>query len=297
MLSLIIYAALGLVCVAASAHTGNVARSVTPFKKTFVHSRHGELNLRDLDWNPDMVNCASQCAVLVNAFSCPTSQCFCTDEIAAGFRDCMVCSIHLAQLPSLLPDAQESQDELTENCNSDGYPIAKLTVTTNGVGPDIPPDDQTSVVMVPPIGQTSTVYLHAPTATAPAGGQQFPGTTYPWQPSPTTVTTDGATVWYGGSSFGLAMGFSTNAAQASDTTATVTISGFQTAVTFPAPADNTVLANGGASGSAATGGASPNATDAALNPQETNTSGTLASRTIPCISLVITLAGVVFSHI
>lgn len=179
--------------------------------------------------------------------------------------------------------------ELSENCRSDGYPVDNFVVTYGDIT-YTPPANPPSV-FIPPMGQTygatSTVYLNAPTANpqVPSGTRVV----YSWQPEPTTITTDGATIWYGGSSFGMAAGFSTGFGSSSGSTL---LPGFPDAALSSAAASNTPspLADNAASGSSA----SPNSTDPALNPQNTNTSGTATSHMIPILSLAAVLSAATF---
>ncbi|EKM51044.1 uncharacterized protein PHACADRAFT_177735 [Phanerochaete carnosa HHB-10118-sp] len=285
----IIYAVFGLFQVVTSAHSRSM--------KSFVHSQPRELKFRDLDWNPNIAQCPTQCAILVNAFTCTTSQCFCTNEVAASYRDCMVCSIDLASNPGLLSDAQQSQDDLTTNCESDGYPIAQLFVGTNGVSPAVPASDQTSVAFAAPpsttaplVGQTSTAFAAPP----PNTNSQQPTSTvvvYPWQPSPTTVTNGNTVVWYGGSSFGMSVGLSTSYGQPPTAVGSSVIPGFQIGPSPSASASNTQTPH--AASSASSSGAS---NGASLNPQEAKTSAATASHMIPILMMLAVFSVTTFSH-
>lgn len=223
----------------------------------------------------------------------------------------MVCSLDLANLSGMIPDAQQSMNgkyftfvlalqrltllsDFTTNCESDGYPVSKITITVDGTGSDTPVPGQTATaIATPPVGQTSVVFL-SPAWQQPTNTM----TIYPWQPTPTTITEGNTVVWYGGASFGVSVGMQTSYATGTNFPAAVgstNIGGFQIGSASSAPASNTPapLADNSASNS----GASPNTTDSTLNPQETNTNGACASRVISILSLAAMLSITAFSYV
>ena len=181
----------------------------------------------------------------------------------------MVCTIDLDQNPEKLSDAQESMDgesilaslgslviensmlDFTTMCESEGYPIDHIVVTLDGSG-----------------GGTETVIADAPPLTTSQPSTTSPYV-FPWVPSPTTVTTDGAVIWYGGQSFGMSANFATGTSVVA--VGSVVFPGFTVAPspTSPVSSDSrTQYSQALANNSGAYSSDTTNSADTTLNPSE-----------------------------
>ncbi|KAI0086051.1 hypothetical protein BDY19DRAFT_376682 [Irpex rosettiformis] len=133
--SIVLIAWFTSVCFAAHPIANNHAlhRIIKPSDGTQAHSVRNLIDkvlAREIEWEPELSRCAVQCSVLEQAFSvCKVSECLCTDVVALGYRQCMACSINLAQEPGLLSDAQANMNGFIEQCRSDGFDINPQTVS------------------------------------------------------------------------------------------------------------------------------------------------------------------------
>lgn len=168
------------------------------------------------------------------------------------------------------------------NCESDGYPINHVTVTTSSVSNDLPLTTLANSPQVTSQQVAGTSYFFASPANPSQQMTQTPAV-YTWQSSPTTVTNGNTVVWYGGSSFGASVGISVAAATGTDFPA---IAGSTVVSGFAVPASGTtiVVPESTAGTSSASGVAyNVNTTDTSLNPQ--NTTNDVHAVAIPFIRL------------
>jgi len=125
--------------------------------------------------------CTSQCNQVESALnSCSDDSCFCTSANIESFAACLQCTANL------IGDVQELQsdlDEVTSDCNSEGFKVPTETLTGAAGGGTVPTDTVG--------GSTPTFSFAAPSATSDDGGSETNtlGTNPPAETTPTTPVT------------------------------------------------------------------------------------------------------------